>query len=66
MQHSAAEENYYKIEKDLRGVNLNYRAVAMQICYPPYFRPFKFNGCGTSRQQCDLNIGTYIHIWHVT
>ena len=31
----------------LRGLNLNYRAVAMQNCYPPYFKPCKSNSRGT-------------------
>ena len=37
-------EPFFAIFTALRGVNLNYWAVAMQNCYPPYFRPFKSNG----------------------
>ena len=53
---------------ELRGVNLNYQAVAIQTCYLPYFRPFKSNGRGTWPTMWSpsaSNVGTYIHIWHV-
>ena len=44
-------------------VNLNYRAVAMQNCYPPYFRPFKSIMDVAIDQQCDPL--RFFKCWHL-